>query len=274
MTDHPQPIDLDDQMKGRILGRREVLALLGSATAAGAMLIGCSSDGGESPASTPTEASGPRSDAASATTSAATSTSAASISTPSCIVVPALTEGPYFVDEDLNRSDVRSDTQTGTIKPGTPLTLVFTISKLTGNSCAFLHDAKVDIWHCDAQGAYSDVSDNMAGSTRGQNFLRGYQVTDANGRASFTTIYPGWYPGRAVHIHFKIRTGQRAFTSQLFFEDSLSDQVFGQAAYRKSGNRTLNSQDGIYRQGGDVLLLRPAKTSDGYEASFACGMQL
>jgi protocatechuate 3,4-dioxygenase beta subunit len=188
--------------------------------------------------------------------------------------VPELTEGPYFVDENINRSDIRSDTNTGTIKPGTPLNLAFNVAQVTAGGCTVLANAKVDIWHCDAQGAYSDVSDNMVGSTKGQTFLRGYQMTDQNGKAAFTTIYPGWYPGRAVHIHFKVRIDGKEFTSQLFFDDTLSDQVFSQAMYTKSGNRTKNAQDSIYKQAGDVLLLKLTKSGDGYTATFDLGMRL
>ena len=85
--------------------------------------------------------------------------------------------------------------------------------------------AMVDICQCDAIGVYSDVrATNGFFNTGGQRFLRGYQVTDASGVAKFTTVYPGWYQGRSVHIHFKIRTnagGRNAeFVSQLYFDDA------------------------------------------------------
>ena len=98
----------------------------------------------------------------------------------------------------------------------------------------------MDIWHCDAHGLYSDVSDPRF-DTQGKKFLRGYQTTDSNGVAKFITIYPGWYQGRAVHIHFKIRSGSGPvyeFVSQLFFDDALSDQVYNQAPYDGRGART------------------------------------
>jgi protocatechuate 3,4-dioxygenase beta subunit len=271
---HEEDLDSDDEIKGRVLSRREVLALMGSAGAAVA-LVACT--GSDSPEATPTSAA-PQASTGSAssgsTVPAAATATPATTAVPSCVVVPELTEGPYFVDENINRSDIRSDTNTGTIKPGTPLTLTFNVSQVTAQSCAWLPNAKVDIWHCDAQGAYSDVQDPNAGSTRGQTFLRGYQMTDANGKASFTTIYPGWYPGRAVHIHFKIRVENKEFTSQLFFDDTLSTQVFQQAMYQKSGNRTMNANDSIYRQAGDVLLLKLTKSGDAYTASFDCGMRV
>jgi len=137
----------------------------------------------------------------------------------------------------------------------------------------------VDIWHCDAQGVYSDVQDPEF-NTIGQKFLRGYQITDARGEARFVTLYPGWYPGRTVHIHFKIRTApvaQRSFefTSQLYFDDLLTDRVHTAPPYASKGPRTSRNQhDWIFRRGGDQLMLAPTTSADGYAASFAIGLQL
>jgi protocatechuate 3,4-dioxygenase beta subunit len=120
---------------------------------------------------------------------------------------------------------------------------------------------------------YSDVSDPSF-NTSGKKFLRGYQVTGTDGVARFTTIYPGWYQGRAVHIHFKIRSAASAasayeFTSQLFFDDSLTDQVHATERYASKGQRTLrNSGDGIYNGGGSQLVLDVTGTADGYAATF------
>jgi protocatechuate 3,4-dioxygenase beta subunit len=116
--------------------------------------------------------------------------------------------------------------------------------------------------------------------TDGQRFLRGHHLTDTNGQAVFRTIYPGWYPRRAVHIHFKIRTppsGARAaeFTSQVYFDDGFSDRIFAAAPYRKEGEgRIRNPADRIFRRGGDQLLVAPRPVADGYEATFAVGLQL
>src|SRR5437870_5415445 len=115
----------------------------------------------------------------------------------SCVLTAALTEGPYFVDEKLNRSDIRTDPTTGAVSAGTPLALAFNVSRVANSACTPLTGAYLDVWHCDAAGVYSDVS----GTSSGRRFLRGYQITDAAGQAKFTTVYPGWYQGRAVHIH-------------------------------------------------------------------------
>jgi protocatechuate 3,4-dioxygenase beta subunit len=171
------------------------------------------------------------------------------------VVRPQQTEGPYFVDEKLNRSDIRSDPADGAVKPGVPLQLVFQVFQVGDRTCTPLRNAIVDVWHCDAAGVYSDVSDRSF-NTVGQKFLRGYQVTNDNGTAEFLTIYPGWYPGRTVHIHFKIRTNSNSqsnyeFTSQLYFDDALTDQVHSQAPYAARSQRAeKNDQDGIFRNGG------------------------
>jgi len=136
----------------------------------------------------------------------------------------------------------------------------------------------VDVWHCDALGVYSDVQD-PGFNTVGKKFLRGYQITDAAGAASFTTIYPGWYPGRTVHVHFKIRSAPTAapgfeFTSQLYFDDALTDQVHAQQPYAAKGQRTLrNSGDGIYAQGGSRLLLPVAQDAGAYAGTFDISLQ-
>ena len=197
----------------------------------------------------------------------------------SCVVRPEQTEGPYFVDERLNRSDIRSDPTDGRVRPGTPLALTLLVSRLNAGDCQPLPGAQVDIWHCDALGVYSDVRD-PGFNTIGQKFLRGYQETDAHGEARFVTVYPGWYPGRTVHIHFKIRTApvaQRSFefTSQWYFDDGLTDRVHAAPPYAAQGPRTARNQhDWIFRRGGDQLMLAPTTVADGYTAAFAIGLQL
>jgi protocatechuate 3,4-dioxygenase beta subunit len=202
--------------------------------------------------------------------------SVADAQTLSCVVRPALTEGPYFVDEKLNRSDIRTDPTTSVTKAGVPFRLVFNVSRMVNGSCTPLPNAYVDVWHCDALGSYSDVSGGGQSNTIGQRFLRGYQVTDSTGVAQFTTIYPGYYPGRTVHIHFKIRlyAGTQKtyeFTSQFFFNDSVSDQIFTQSPYNtKSARTTRNSNDGIYRS--DMILPITAE-GQGYTGTFNIALE-
>jgi protocatechuate 3,4-dioxygenase beta subunit len=200
---------------------------------------------------------------------------------PSCVVRPEQTEGPYFIDEKLNRSDIRSDPWDGSVKQGVPLRLAFHVSRVTGSACNPLSDVIVDVWQCDALGIYSDVRDMNAGfDTRGRKFLRGYQITNTNGIAEFLTIYPGWYPGRAVHIHFKIRgesSSRRGleFTSQLYFDESITDEVHKMTPYNSKGRRsTTNDSDFPFRRGGKQLIPSLAKDAQGYAAKFDIGLQV
>jgi len=242
----------DDTPIGRVLTRREALAVFGASGFA--LLAG--------------NALGPRGRAA------------AHSVVPACIARPEQTEGPYFVDEGLNRSDIRSDPSDRVLKPGVPLALALVVSRISGRDCVALPGAQVDVWHCDADGIYSDVTDPHF-QTVGHRFLRGYQLTDATGTARFTTIYPGWYPSRTVHIHFKVRTAPGAsgkayaFTSQLYFEDALTDRVHAVAPYAARGPRAIrNDGDRIFRNGGSQLVLAPTESRDGYVASFGLGLQL
>lgn len=190
-----------------------------------------------------------------------------------CIARPRHIEGPFFVDHTLNRSDIRSDPRTGTMSAGTPVRLTFRVSQLNNGRCLPLVNAQVDLWQCDADGLYSDTSDWQE-STRGQRFLRGYQLTDKKGLATFTTIYPGWYPNRTVHIHFKIRTDARAstgreFTSQIYFEDDLTDIIHAQPAYANHGTRKVrNSRDLLFLFRGNRLILPLREERRGYAGMF------
>lgn len=234
-------------MKTFPLNRREMLSLL-----AAAPLAGCGA-----------AASGPH----------------MQTSVAGCVVSPEQTAGPYFVDEKLNRSDIRTDPSDNSVRPGVPLRLSLGVYRVAHNSCAPLPGATVDIWHCDALGAYSDVLDDPGefADTRGKKFLRGYQVTDAAGRVEFQTIYPGWYRGRNVHIHFMIRTNPAAatgqqFTSQLYFDEAVTDRVHAQAPYTQKGRRdTTNERDGIFRRGGRDLMLQLTKDGAGYVGTYKVG---
>lgn len=246
--------------------RRTILRFLGGATAV--TLVGCfreSLNSVESPASAGSIRS---------TSGQAPATQTAQ-SVPDCMIRPQQTEGPYFVDERLNRSDIRSNPSDGTVKTGVPLRLIFQVSQVTGSACQPLNGAMVDVWHCDAVGVYSDVQE-----TQGQKFLRGYQMTDSRGTAQFVTIYPGWYPGRTPHIHFKIRGSSAAgagyeFTSQIYFDDTVTDLVYAQAPYSTRGARSVrNDRDRIFRSGGKQLILPVTQSGGGYEGRFSIGLEL
>ena len=237
----------DDRQTGRILTRREALALLGTA---GAALL-----------------------AARAPWVSAAEPALA------CVGSPAQTEGPYFVDERLNRADIRSDPADGSMREGLPLTLTLTVAAVSGSQCAPLAGAMVDIWHCDLAGAYSDARD-PGFNTVGKKFLRGYDVTVAAGTVRFTTIYPGWYDGRTFDIHFKVRSAAAAkrnfeFTSQLYFDDALTDRVYARDPYARRARRTVrNGGDGIFRAGGSRLILPVVENEAGYAGNFNVGLKL
>ena len=196
-----------------------------------------------------------------------------------CVGTASLTEGPYFVDEKLLRSDIRADTSNGVLAAGVPLTLRFNVSRIANSACTPLTGAYLDVWHCDAAGIYSDVSGN---GYSGRKFLRGYQITDANGAVEFTTVYPGWYSGRAVHIHFKLRlfvgsTKTYEFTSQFFMDEALTSIVHATSPYSTRGQRnTLNSTDGIYNSlstaAKAALTLATTKTTGGYAGVINLGV--
>jgi len=178
------------------IGRREALALIGATGAA--LAAGCGSDLPTSP----TEVSG------AATTTTTTTTGGGVASGAACAVTPTETVGPYPSLIDLFRSDIREN------KSGTQLDLAITVVN-TATSCAPLAGVNVEIWQCDATGNYSQY-----GSERTQTYLRGIQTTDANGQVRFTTVYPGWYQGRATHIHVEVtRNGQSLKVTQIAFPD-------------------------------------------------------
>ena len=233
-----------------LVSRRQALVLLG--TAGAAILAG----------STAYNASAPNSD-----------------NLPACVITPQQTEGPFFIDERLNRSDIRVDPSDGSTKAGLPLTLTFRVSAIGSAGCNPLSGAIVDVWQCDAVGAYSAVNERGS-QTAGKNFLRGYQVTKPDGSTQFTTIYPGWYPGRTVHLHFKVRTKAksqkpRELTSQLYFDDALTDRIHAQPPYNSKGPRSVkNQQDGLFRNGGRQLMLSVVENPQGYAATFDIGLQM
>jgi protocatechuate 3,4-dioxygenase beta subunit len=258
----------DDKPVGQILNRRDALKLLGVGSAA--FLAAC----------TAPEATGTLIPTAASTQVTSTEIASTASTALDCVVRPELTIGPYFVDEQLERSDIRPDSSDNSVKEGVPLTLNINVTSVSDNSCTPIEGAQVDIWHCDAQGQYSGVS-AQGSDTTGHDFLRGYQHTDPNGAVHFQTIYPGWYSGRAVHIHFTIRTQgaggeEYQFTSQFFFDDTLTDEVHALEPYASHGQRDMrNSNDNIFSSGGDQLLLNlQGDTTNGFTGSMSIGLDL
>jgi protocatechuate 3,4-dioxygenase beta subunit len=238
----------DDEPVGRVLGRRQALAILGMSGVA-------------------------------LTVTGAGVASADPACTVDCVAKPEMMEGPYFVDEGLNRSDIRSDPSDGSVSVGTTLTLNLRVLRISDSGCTPLPDAVVDLWHCDAFGSYSDVAQE---GTTGKKYLRGYQVTNRAGNVRFVTILPGWYPGRTVHLHIKIRTtgtdgNPYEFTSQLYFTEEFKAAYLAEEPYASEGAPdTTNAADGIYSANGvgDQMLLRPRRHRNGYTTAFAIGLDL
>jgi protocatechuate 3,4-dioxygenase beta subunit len=178
--------------------------------------------------------------------SAAPSSSAteATAATPDCALMPELTEGPYYLDLDLVRSEITED------RPGLPLDL--RVSVVDADACEPIEGAAVDVWHCDAGGAYSGVE-----GAADETFCRGVQLTDASGVAEFRTIFPGWYTGRAVHVHLKVQVdGDQTHTGQLFFDPAVTSAVYALEPYAERGEQDVpNSSDDIYAQSGGVTVV-------------------
>jgi hypothetical protein len=178
-----------------------------------------------------------------------------------CVLAPEQTEGPYYV----SRAQVRRNITEG--KAGRSLTLRLRV--VDASTCRPIKGASVDVWHCDAAGVYSGVQGNRG------TFMRGVQRTDANGYATFRTVYPGWYPGRTVHIHVKVHVaGNVVHTGQLYFPDKVTDAVYRRAPYNRRGRRsTRNTGDFVFRNGGRRSLLALRRSGAGYVGSITMGVQ-
>ena len=239
-----------DGMK-RTFNRREALGLLGAASAAVAAACGSSP-------TTPTSTT-------SGSSTGGTTTSSA------CAVSPDETAGPYPDRTGMasNSAFYRQDVTEG--KSGLPLTLALTIVNVR-NNCAPVANANVEIWQCDAVGSYSEY-----GSAAGQTFLRGLQTTNANGVVTFRTIYPGWYMGRATHIHLQVYlNGAVVKTTQVAFPETISSAVYRTGVYASHGqNSTTNSSDNVFSDGTDhELATLSGDTSSGYTATLTVGISV
>ncbi|WP_288927759.1 intradiol ring-cleavage dioxygenase [uncultured Maritimibacter sp.] len=184
-----------------------------------------------------------------------------------CMVMPETTEGPYYFDPGLVRADITEG------RAGVPLDMAIQVVDV---ACDPIADARVDIWHCDAEGNYSGYAQNAGGDTAGETFLRGTQISDARGVVTFRTIYPGWYPGRTTHIHYKVFLDQRTvLTSQVFFPDALS-QYFYQSVepYSTHGadRAVMNRNDRIASSVGDGGYAAIREQSEAYSAQLVVGV--
>ncbi len=245
-------MESDDKLVGQLFSRRRALAVLAvtgfAFTAAGKTAV------------------------------AAAASSTAEEEAADCVVAkPEMTEGPYYVDERLNRRDIRVDSADGSVVVGTKLTLTLKVTQIVDCVRKPLPGAVVDIWSCDPAGTYSGIA---AEGTTGHDFLRGYQVTNGGGIAHFTTVLPGWYSGRTVHIHVKIQTtgtdgNAYEFTSQLYFTEEFKAAYLATEPYAAEGTPdTTNDNDMHYADIGDQMLLAPTAEDDGYHATFAIALDL
>ncbi len=193
-----------------------------------------------------------------------------------CTLTPDVEMGPFFVDSQPNRSDLTSGTHDRYVTQAVPLSLTLRISKVSqAGGCTALPGARIDVWHADANGVYSEEA---VLNTSGQRYLRGYQIADRQGTVKFQTVYPGWYPGRTVHIHVMVRpfsasgAAAKQYTTQLYFDDSLTDRVMARTPYNTRGARTMkNAADGLYSRSTQLAL---APREAGYAAHFSIGVKM
>ena len=240
---------------GNRFSRREVLEVLGAAGLA--VAAGCTSS---SPAS-PTD------------TSASSGTPTPVGGAASCSIAPEETAGPYpdRVGMINNPAFFRQDITEG--RSGLPVTLALTVVSVSGG-CSPVANAQIEIWQCDGEGRYSEYSQPGYNGT-GQTFLRGLQTTDGEGKAAFRTIYPGWYAGRATHIHVEVFvSGRTVKTTQIAFPENVSRAVYGTGVYASHGqNPTANAGDNVFSDGSDAEMATLAgDATSGYTGSLTIGV--
>ncbi len=212
------------------VSRRQALAGFGSVSLAG-LLAACSRD---------------EDDTLTAQVETSQGTTSRFDDAATCTQTAEQTEGPFYFDVDRVRSDIREDRKGATLRLG--------VRVRDAADCEPIQNAVVDIWHCDAEGSYSEP---------GETYLRGAQVTNGNGVVEFTTVYPGWYPGRTVHIHGKVHLDKETvLTTQFYFDDTVSAHVFVQDPYPGESNRDgFNKTDGLYDRNLELTL---SEENDGH----------
>ncbi len=256
-----------------VLARRRMIRLMAGTGAGLLPLVGCTGS------SSPTAVTSPSATGAGAGTDAATGTT--------CAAVPEETAGPYpgdgsngvnvLKESGVVRQDITGsfgDSAGGTAE-GVPLTLTLTVVDADSGCGTPRKGAAVYVWHCDREGGYSLYTDGL---TR-ENYLRGVQETDEKGQVTFTSVFPGCYPGRWPHVHFEVYGSLRdatsataiTSTSQLAFPEDVCDTVYASEGYGSSvaNLRRLSLEtDSVFRDGHDQQLAAvKGSVAEGYTAS-------
>jgi protocatechuate 3,4-dioxygenase beta subunit len=245
----------------KTIDRRQALTVIGTVSLGG-ILVACGDGNGTSDVTT-----------TDGTTTSVESKTQSRVSadlfdaSASCSLTPEETEGPYYFDVDRIRSDIRED------REGTLLRLALRVRN--AKSCKPIENAVIDVWHCDALGSYSGFESGGGGQPPGgpgggnsgptddKTYLRGAQVTNADGIVEFKTVYPGWYPGRTVHIHAKVHLDNKTvLTTQLFFDEDVNSAAYSREPYsRHTGRNLLNDADNIFDE---RLLTTTRRDGSGY----------
>jgi protocatechuate 3,4-dioxygenase beta subunit len=241
--------------------RRTVLRVIGG-LGFGALVAACGGSSGSDASSTSTKSTSTSTSTKTTTTTAGSTTTSTigAVDDTTCVLAPEMTEGPFYLDINKVRSDITEG------RPGAGLALALTV--VDASTCKPVSGAAVDIWHTDAGGDYSGVNGNSG------TFMRGTQVSGSDGVVTFKTLYPGWYTGRAVHIHVKVHAGGNVVhTGQLFFPDAFTSLVYKRSPYSsRPGPDLTNGQDSIFQDGGKPSTLSPAVSGDGYAAAMKLGV--
>ena len=196
----------------------------------------------------------------------------------SCHLIPSETDGPYplysvLSNSAMNRSSVNES------KTGVPLTIELVLVNVNG-TCTVIPNAYIYIWHCDKDGEYSGYNTTANGNHLGETFCRGIQQTDSMGKATFTTIYPGWYTGRITHVHFQVYltslSSTVTATSQLAFPQAITQAVYNSTLYAAHGQNSSVpnfASDNVFSDGTTYQLATvTGSVAAGYTATLTIGI--